>query len=227
MIPNLFRSTRGTALVICFLPIIGINLSYIIAASTGTVPACFPYLDGCTSISSTGRNPPSSLVFKPALFISAVLMIRFWFMTNPWLDQLGEQSSRFRQSLIAVGAIGGIALMIYVYNLGTDGAIYRLMRRYGVTVYFGFTYLAQLLLASRLHKLALQGNNHNLLKITRIMLTLCLALLVIGLISIPVSHFMIDKRITETVIEWNFALLMHGWFFLAYKAYRCAPGPAG
>jgi hypothetical protein len=220
--PKHFRSIGGTALTICFLPIIGINLSYIVAVSAGTVPACFPYLDGCTSISSTGRHPPSSYIFKPALFITAVLMIWFWFSSNLWLSELGEQSNRYKWQIIAVGAIGGIALMIYVYYLGTDGAFYRFMRRFGVTTYFGFTYLAQLLLASRLYRLALQRGNRALLNISRLKLTLCLVLLVIGLISIPVTNFVVDNDIIKTVIEWNLALLMHSYFLLSYKAFYCS-----
>ncbi len=217
-----FRSIGGTALIICILPILGINLSYLVAVSAGTVPDCFPYLDGCTSISSTGRNPPSSYIFKPALFISAALMIWFWFSSNQWLSELGEQSDRYKRLIMVVGTIGGIALIIYVYYLGTDGTFYRFMRRFGVTIYFGFTYLAQLLLASRLYRLAQQGGNRALLKISRLKLALCLVVLAIGLISIPVSNFVVDNDSIETVIEWNLALLMNIYFFLSYKAFHCS-----
>ncbi len=96
------------------------------------------------------------------------------------------------------------------------------MRRFGVTIYFGFTYLAQLLLASRLYRLALQDGNRALLKISRLKLALCLVVLAIGLISIPVSNFVADNGSIESVIEWNLALLMHIYFLLSYKAFHCS-----
>ena len=218
MIDKLINPISRTALIICFLPILAINLSYIIAVAAGNVPSCFPYFDGCTSISSTGRSPPSSYIFKPAMIITAVLMIWFWFWTSQWLNLLGEQSTSFRRQLMVIGSVGAIALFIYVYFLGTEGTIYRLMRRYGVTVYFGFTYLAQLLLAGRLYRLAKQNGNQALLNISRLMLALCVLLLVIGLISIPVTNNIIDNNVIEMVIEWNLALLLQIYFLFFYFA---------
>ncbi len=207
-------------MIIGLLPILAINLAYIIAVASDTVPECIPYLDGCTSISSAGRKPPSSYVFKPALFLSAALMVLFWFRSNPWLTDLGEQSAWSRRQLVVVGIVGAIALCVYVFYLGSEGTFYRLMRRYGVTVYFGFTYLAQLLLAGRLYRLALPGGNDTLLRISRLQLVLCLLLLVMGLASIPITHFAPNKGNIQNIIEWNFALLLHGNFLLSWAALR-------
>lgn len=214
------HSTAVLALTIGLLPVLGINLAYIVAVTVDIVPVCIPYLDGCTTISSTGRKPPSSYVFKPAMYLSAVLMMAFWFRSNLWLSGLGERSAWSRWQLVTVGTIGAIALGVYVFYLGTEGSFYRSMRRYGVTVYFGFTYLAQLLLAGHLHRLAVLGNNDTLLGISRLKLILCLVLLAMGLVSIPISHFVADKGNIENVIEWNFALLLHAYFLLSYAALR-------
>ena len=46
---------RYLPLVAAVVPIIGINLAYWIGVDNGTLPSCIPYVDGCTSISSTGR----------------------------------------------------------------------------------------------------------------------------------------------------------------------------
>lgn len=214
------HSTRVIALTIGLLPILAINLAYIIAVASDTVPECIPYLDGCTSISSTGRKPPSSYVFKPALSLSAALMILFWFRSNSWLYDLGERSDWSRRQLVVVGIVGAIALCVYIFYLGSEGPFYRIMRRYGVTVYFGFTYLAQLLLASRLYRLAVQDDNDALLRVSRLQLILCLVLLAMGLVSIPVTNFVADKGDIQNVIEWNFSLLLHGYFLLSYAALR-------
>ena len=38
----------------------------------------FPYFDGGASISRTARPYPSWLVFKPAMFLTAFLLIKYW-----------------------------------------------------------------------------------------------------------------------------------------------------
>lgn len=45
-------------------PIIGANLALAIGVAYETIPACFPYVDGCVSISATGRQPPGNFVFR-------------------------------------------------------------------------------------------------------------------------------------------------------------------
>jgi hypothetical protein len=215
-----YLNTGQLALLVGLLPVVAINLSYVIAAAAGTVPACIPYIDGCTSISATGRQPPASWLFKPALYASALAMGVFWLRAGHWLKSLGEPSRRYRLALLWVGVIGALALVVYVYNLGIAGDMYKLMRRYGINVYFGFTFLAQLLLANRLYRLAESAGNMTLLVFARAMIGLCLLLLIIGLYSIPARYFIADHTVMERVLEWNFALLMHGWFFLAWLGWK-------
>jgi len=40
----------------------------------------FPYLDGGASISRTARVFPTYLVFKPAMFLTSFLLIKYWFL---------------------------------------------------------------------------------------------------------------------------------------------------
>lgn len=212
------HSTGVLALVIGLLPVMAINLAYMVAVAADTVPACMPYLDGCTSISSTGRKPPSSYLFKPALLLTAVLLTLFWLRSSRWLHDLGERSTGFRHGIAVTGIVGAVALCAYVLYLGTEGPGYRLLRRYGVTVYFGFTYLAQLLLAGRLYRLALAGNDAVLQRVARLQLILCAVLLVIGLVSIPVTNFVANRGEIQNIIEWNLALLLQAWFLLVWRA---------
>ncbi len=115
---------------------------------------------------------------------------------------------------------GQLALVVYVYNPGIAGDMYNLMRRYGINIYFGFTCLARPLLANRLYRLAESAGDNTLSAIARAMIGLCLLLLIIGLYSIHARYFIADHTVTERVLEWNFALLMHGWFFLAWLGWK-------
>ena len=64
--------------------------------------------------------------------------------------------------MLWLGLISGLALILYATFLGSEGDGYRFMRRFGTTIYFGFTYLAQVLFAARIHSLA--AAEHRLLE---------------------------------------------------------------
>ena len=61
---------RLLPLVTGLLPILAIHISLLVAINAGVIPACFPYIEGCTSISATGRYEPASFIFKPAMMSS-------------------------------------------------------------------------------------------------------------------------------------------------------------
>lgn len=216
---NELRLLASLALISGLLPVIAINAAYVLAALSETVPLCMPYLDGCTSISSTGRTHPSVWIFKPVMLLTAVTMAAF-FLKSARIT--GSATGPRHDALALLGLAGAAALVLYLLFLGTEGPVYRLLRRYGVTLYFGCTYLAQLLLARRLSgPRSLLSARH-----ARWMLTLCALLLVLGLASIPISNFVADKDRIENVVEWNFALLMQLNFLFAWQAFRnWNPGP--
>jgi hypothetical protein len=55
---------RWLPLIAGIVPFVGIHVCYVIAVKYGVLPACIPYVDGCTSISATGRYPPASFLFR-------------------------------------------------------------------------------------------------------------------------------------------------------------------
>ena len=67
---------RILPLVTGFLPIIGIHVSLVVSMTLGPIEPCFPYIDGCASISATGRYEPASFIFKPAMMSS--WRVRIW-----------------------------------------------------------------------------------------------------------------------------------------------------
>ena len=46
---------RLLPLVTGLLPIVAIHVSLLLAINAGAIPSCFPYLEGCASISATGH----------------------------------------------------------------------------------------------------------------------------------------------------------------------------
>ena len=123
-------------------------MCYLIAVEHGYLPGCIPYLDGCTSISGTGRYPPASFLFRAVELTAAALLIIVWYFAVEWLRALKPQLSRSTVVTILVsGTIGALALIVYVTFLGTTEPIYEFMRRFGIYFYFLGTVLAQLFVA--------------------------------------------------------------------------------
>ena len=158
---------RIVPLITSLLPVAAIHGAYWIAIKAATVPACVPYFSGCTSISATGRYPPASYLFKAVMMPEAVLLIVYWVLSTCWLRALSRQyrgavSSYFALDIVVAGAGGALALILYVTFLGTQEAFYEVMRRFGIYFYFLLTVVAQLLLASRVRRIARQNSLHDL-----------------------------------------------------------------
>ncbi|NNF51296.1 MAG: hypothetical protein HKN59_02550 [Gammaproteobacteria bacterium] len=201
------------AVATAVLPILATHLAYAVAIAFDMVPACIPYIEGCTSISSTGRTNPSQWVFKPLMLVSAVAMTMFFIgIGRP--SRLGQPDS-----LAVCGTIGAIALVLYLLFLGSEGDVYRLLRRYGVSLYFGFVFLGQLIFARRIARVeAARIAARGMLGVSAVML-------IMGIGSIPITNFVADKDQIENVIEWNFALLLQLNFLLAWRAWKAANRP--
>ena len=148
--PNL----QTTALILWLAPWTGIILAYIFSVQAGEVASCIPHFEGCTSVSKVGRHGAGFFIFKATMLPVAGLTIVYWKLCHDWLVALGDSSTRPRSTMLWLGLISSLALILYTTFLGSDGEGYRFMRRFGTVIYFGFTYIAQVLLTARIRILA-------------------------------------------------------------------------
>ncbi len=139
------RSVRIVPILAGGVPLLVATGCYWLSVRAGSVPSCVVFWDGCTSISAAGRYPPAVFLFKGGFLPAATVIALYWWLVGSWLQALGEAATA-RNSLRVIGITGALFLMLYTAYLGSSGDFYRLMRSYGVTVYFAFTVLAQLLL---------------------------------------------------------------------------------
>jgi hypothetical protein len=208
------------ALLSGVLPFAVVHVCYAVSVWQGYIPACFPYLEGCTSISSAGRHGAGYYLFKAGMLPAAVLLALFWPLCREWLLGLGDRPGAELRAMVWIGVTAAVFLTLYTVFLGSKGDFYNLMRRFGVTVYFSFSYLAQLLLLARLNRLTRFAVLTIPAWILQAKLGIAVALLVIGLASIPVKNFMADPGRLENAIEWIFALLMVSYYLLTWRAWR-------
>ena len=82
------QKVRSLSIWIFIVPFLAINACLIIITNFHDlfpnredvlVGFIFPYFDGGASISRTARVFPTYLIFKPAMFLTAYLLIRYWF----------------------------------------------------------------------------------------------------------------------------------------------------
>ena len=200
---------RALPLIAALTPLIGINIAYWIGASNDVLPSCNPYLDGCTSISSTGRYPPGDRVFRATLLPQATVLAFTWYFAVLWLKSL-RPDSRAGNTILVAGIVGAIALVLYVSYLASNDPFYEIMRSYGVYLYFGGTALAQLVLSLALERSLMQ----------RAMVWMTVTPWALGIVNFAQKEILGSLNSNENRIEWIASFLMQAWFLLLWVEWR-------
>ncbi|MGI9248611.1 MAG: hypothetical protein ACR2QI_06320, partial [Woeseiaceae bacterium] len=183
------------------------------------LPSCIPYLDGCTSVSATGRYMPGSLVFRSVMLPQSVLLLFLWYLSAQWLRAIAP-SSRAPGAIVVAGVAGALALVLYVTFLGTKAPFYEFMRRFGIYFYFLGTATAQLTLAIALLGHAKRTATSSMRRLAIAMLWLCGMPFALGVLNLVLKAVLDNPDFAENRIEWNSALLMQGYFIVLYVAWR-------
>ncbi len=195
--------------ICAIVPIAAAHIAYALSVQAGHVPECLTYLEGCTSISRAARHGLGNHVFRALMLPCALVQAMVWFATRRWLRGRSPDPTAGR-SLLALGAIAGVAMGVYVTFLGTDGDVYRWMRSYGVKFYFAASYLALLVVLRNLRDV---HPPHPGLR--RALLVIALAFLALGLASTAVTGLASDEDLKarlENVMEWHLGLLLSAAF---------------
>jgi hypothetical protein len=195
-----------------------VHLAWWLSLQAGYIPTCNPYLEGCTSISRAARHGLGNHLFRLVVLPCALLHALNWWLAASWVRDSQPAMPMSRRMLFALGTISALALALYATFLGTEGETYRFLRRYGVVLYFGCGFLAQLLfmrLAMRSGRLS--GG------LARDMQGICVAMLALGVMNVATSALVADENLrdrVENALEWQLGLLLVGWFVLQALCWR-------
>lgn len=202
-------------------PLLVVPLAYLVNLLAGGPLAsdsgCQSLLDGCVSISRAVRSGPGLHIFRAVMLPCAVLTFFSWALLREWLHCLDACSEKRASVIFWLGATGALFLVLYATWLGTQGEWYSWLRRYGVTVYFGGTALAQLLMAAVLwpQRAALVGGR--LRRGITVFTGLVAVQWLLGVLSVIKrivvdDPFLVDR--IENTIEWVFGFCMAGAFLV-------------
>lgn len=215
MIPERHVRVEVVAWLAAIVPFVAANAAYLISATADLVPWCFPYLEGCTSVSRAARTGVANPIFRALMLPQAVILVLYWWLCAEWLRGFAPQRVRTRVAVLGLGIVAALFLVLYATYLGVQGDFYQWMRRYGITVHFGCTVVAQILLTSvvardaRLPEWIRHGT-----------LGLCAAMLILGLSSIPLQYLLPNKDAAVNALEWSYSVLMLAFFPLTGEAWR-------
>ena len=203
------RMIRVLPLIAGIPPVLGVGLAYVIGVHNGFLPSCVPFIEGCTSISATGRYMPGSMAFRAVMLPQAAFLAILWWICADWIRQMAPQS-RVSSAVVASGFVGAIALVLYVTFLGTEQPFYELMRRFGIYFYFLGTVISQFLVT-----LAMPTS-----RLRTAMFWVIGTPFLLGLLNLLQKLLLDEPGKLENGIEWTAALLMQVWFVLLYYAWR-------
>jgi hypothetical protein len=206
------------------LPIVAANTAFLVNIHTG-LEGCFPYWEGCYSVSRGIRSGPGLLLFKILALPAAATMAWCWILTTRWLDRNHGFSGSYETWAARLGVAGAAFFLVYSLSLGTEGELYRWMRRYGVVFYFAFTGLAHLFLASKTWNRRSGLMNGILVVPIAAYLGVTTLMWLLGVGS-AFKRKIIDNpdyldRV-ENVLEWNFALALSMAFLALALVHRVA-----
>ena len=184
---------------------------------------CFPFTEGCVSISRAARSGPGLHLFRAIMLPTAALLFLLWVYLRAWLLGQALCSARRARWVLGLGAVGAFFLVVYATWLGTEGEWYNWLRRYGVTFYFGGTAFAQLLLLWILWPQRVSAAGGRLSAPVMWLAVLVSLQWALGVFS-SIKRLVFDDpalidRI-ENVIEWWFAVPMVLVFLVIARLFR-------
>tara|TARA_A100001035_G_C27649029_1_gene438313 strand:- start:90 stop:800 length:711 start_codon:yes stop_codon:yes gene_type:complete len=186
-----------------------------------------PYFDGGASISRTARPYPSWLIFKPAMFFTSFLLIKYW-LYNKYIINFFDQFNKHKKKIIFFGIASAIALTLHSIFLGIkiDNDFYKLFRRVIMLSFIVFEITAQTYLVISLYsfkeKLTKYINPLILnLKIFLVSLLIIVALISIPIISLPGDNFMgFNLKFFKHGLEWNYFLGVITFYLLTFLMWK-------
>jgi len=179
-----------------------------------------PYIDGGASISRTARVFPTYLIFKPAMFITSYLLIKYW-INNKIIVSSVDPKNKNLKIMTFFGIGSAILLTIHSIFLGVkfDYDIYKLFRRVVIAFFILFEIIAQLYLVLTLYKIKKKITNYInfiFLKIKRILVS---SLIIVAIVSIPIVS-MPGNKFLKHALEWDYFVGVISFYLLTYFMWK-------
>ncbi len=220
--------TKSISIWIFIVPFVSLNLCLVLITQfhelfpnqENILHNTLPYIDGGASISRTARVFPTYLIFKPAMFLTSYLLIKYWIYNKNILLNFNLKNKDINKILF-FGVGSAILLTIHSIFLGIkfDYEFYKIFRRAVMLLFIVFEIVAQAYLVFFLYKIKNRIKNlinFNFLKLKRYLITI---LIIVAIISIPIVGQAGNKFIKHA-LEWDYFLGVITFYLLTFFMWK-------
>ena len=186
-----------------------------------------PYIDGGASISRTARVFPTYLIFKPAMFLTSYLLIKYWLYNKSIVQEINGDHKNIKK-FIFFGIGSAICLVLHSIFLGIkfDHDLYKLFRRVIMLLFIIFEIVAQAYLVATFYSFReklLDLINPKILKLKIILVStlIIVAVISIPIISLPGNNFLgFDLKFFKHALEWDYFLGVISFYLLTFFMWK-------
>ena len=182
----------------------------------------FPYIDGGASISRTARPYPSWLIFKPAMFLTSFLLIKYWYLNRDIILNFNKNYKHLKKILF-FGVASAITLIIHSIFLGIefDNNFYKLFRRVIMLLFIIFEVAAQAYLVVALYSFKKELSKFINVKVLKLKLILVSMLILVAIIAIPIISWPGNTfKFVKHALEWDYFLGVITFYLLTYSMWK-------
>ena len=229
------EKTKSISIWIFIVPFVAVNICLLLVTQFHSlfpnqediIHNTFPYFDGGASISRTARPYPSWLIFKPAMFLTSYLLIKYWLFNRDIIFFFKSDHKNIKK-IVFFGIASAIALTVHSIFLGIkfDNDLYKLFRRVVMLSFIVFEIVAQAYLVATFwsfkEKLKDYINPVVLsLKIILVSILIVVAVITIPIISLPGDDFFgIQLKFFKHALEWDYFIGVITFYLLTFFMWR-------
>lgn len=203
--------------LIFILSFLGVAISLWLSRSFELVEHCRVFIDGCVSISASGRQEPAVFVFRATIIPVGMLLMLVWWLNVQWLKLLGVTHRLTIISLHVLGTASPVLLICYIALIGSAGEIDHTIRQTVITTYFPATLVAKIIVAATLLKLR-PSTIPRWLPWT--MLVIAALVLGMAVASVVFTAVLDDASVAHNRMQWHGTTAFAAWYVLLALAWR-------
>jgi len=222
------KKVRAMSIWIFIVPFVAINLCLLLIthfhglflSRADIIHPIFPYFDGGASISRTTRVFPTYLIFKPAMFLTSYLLIKYW-LFNKSIIQSFDNNHKYLNKIIFFGVGSAIFLVLHSIFLGIkiDNDLYKIFRRIVMLSFIIFEVTAQTYLVLIFYSLRKKLNKFINKRILKLKIYLVSVLVGVGIISIPIV-VMDGNKFLKHALEWDYFVGVISFYLLTFFMWK-------
>ena len=229
------EKTKSISIWIFIVPFVAVNVCLLLVTQFHSlfpnqediIHNTFPYFDGGASISRTARPYPSWLVFKPAMFLTSYLLIKYW-LFNRDIIIFFKSDHKNMKKIVFFGIASAIALTVHSIFLGIkfDNDLYKLFRRVVMLSFIVFEIIAQAYLVATFWSFKEKLKNYInpvvlSIKIILVSILIIVAVITIPIISLPGDNFFgIQLKFFKHALEWDYFIGVITFYLLTFFMWR-------